>query len=90
MFFIPALFLVLFGPVVVAVIAYLPHPRRPGLETAAVAAAVIPPALVWLIFVPNESPDGTPQKLLALPVMAVLAGGGALVSWGVAKVVRMV
>ena len=89
-FVLPALVLVLFGPVTAAVLAFLPNPRRDGLEVAAVAAAVIPVALVWLIFVPATSPDKTPVKLLSLPLMAMVGGASALCSWGVAKAMRMV
>jgi hypothetical protein len=78
------------GPAVLAALVNLPHVTGEAMKVPAVAAAIIPPFVVWLVLLPNTTDDGTPSRLLSIPIFAFIASIGGLLAWGTAGVVQAV
>ena len=78
------------GPSVLAALVTLPHVTGEAMKVPAVAAAVIPPFVAWLVLIPNVNEDGTPSRLLSIPIFAFIASIGGLLAWGTAGVVQAV
>ena len=60
------------------------------MKVPAIAAAVIPPFVAWLVLIPQSSDDGTPSLLLSIPIFAFLASIGGLLAWATAGVIQAV
>ncbi len=82
--------LLLIGPSVLGALVTLPRVTGEAMKVPAIAAAVIPPFVGWLVLIPNTSDDGTPTRLLSIPVFAFIAAIGGLLAWAAAGVVEAV
>lgn len=78
------------GPFASGTIASLPGFRGSEIKLPATVAGAGGPLLVWLVAIDWETPDGTPAKLLAIPVFLALAAGGGLVGWAAAAMLEAV
>lgn len=78
------------GPSVLAALVTLPYVTGEAMKVPAVAAAVIPPFVVWLVLIPNVNEDGTPSRLLSIPIFAFIACIGGMLTWAAAGVVQAV
>ena len=83
-----AITLFLVGPFVIAALVSFPRFRGSEMKLPAIVAGAGGPFLVWLIALDWETPDKTPQKLLAIPLFLVLALVGALLGWALAATVE--
>ena len=76
------------GPSVLAALVNLPHVSGEAMKVPAVAAAIIPPFVVWLVLLPTTTDDGTHSRLVSIPIFAFIASIGGLLAWGTAGVVQ--
>jgi hypothetical protein len=78
------------GPSFLAAVVTLPHVSGAVMKVPAIAAAVIPPFIAWLVLIPTVNEDGTPSRLFSIPIFAFIAFIGGPLAWATAGVVQAV